>query len=545
MIKNKLMVSNHYSSRPGNIVGNILLQVGRFLTYPVFQVANAVTKLASGHIRPGKNLDSPVNNSNKTPSLLLRKITKVAIVVVFIVPSLALSLIGIPLCIIGNMCCAKASMIKSSCPSKTYNPKEGLHIMTYNTGLMPNYIRNINDLRSSNTRAKEISENILHNQDIQPDIICFQEVFDRKASGHLLEKLKDNYSNIVYNVAPSEIGLNSGLAIASKFPILDVSFRKFKNLAGEDALSNKGILRAIVDLGNGKSATIYNTHLQAKTGEKYDNIRFEELTQIQQWISADSDVSIIDSEYESQGVFFMGDLNLSIADEEGKIKEDHSYEKGTFALGKEFHNSYYETHDIETANRNKHSASIFTDTSQPDSLLTKEPTGTWYEGAGSNNRNSWGSSTWKDNPKVAHNCIYDHQFIFDPNKQEKWASHAEIRHLTSITNTSQDSGLSDHLPMSVIYKEHAGFKDVLNELNEKYIGQPHLKNIQSLLENIEYYKNKNPFIIIDLHRKYILSIDNNIKNITNQAINQEIRDLELAHVDYIEESLRKTFKINK
>ncbi len=545
MIKNNLNVSNKYSNDPNNITGKALLQAGRFLTYPVFQVANAVTKLASGNIRPGKSPDSPIDDPKKTSSLLLRKITKVAIVSVFLIPSLVLSLIGIPLCIIGNMFCAEASMIKSSCPSKTYNPKEGLHIMTYNTGLMPNYIRNINDLRSSNTRAKEISKNILNHQDVQPDIICFQEVFDRKASGHLLENLKENYSNIVYNVAPSEIGLNSGLAIASKYPVLDIKFRKFQNLAGEDALSNKGLLRVIVDLGNGKSATIYNTHLQAKTGEKYNKIRREELRQIQRWVSADSSTSISKSKYENQGVFFMGDLNLSIADEEGKIKQDQSYEQGISALGKKFHNSYYETHDIETANRNKNSTSVFTGIDQPDSLLRKEPTGTWYEGAGSNNRKFWGSSTWKDNPKVANNCIYDHQFIFDPNKQEKWASHAEIRHLTSITKTTQNSGLSDHMPMSVIYKEHAGFEDVLNDLESMYIGKPHLKNIKLLFDNIKSCKNKSPFAIIDHHRKFILSIDNNRKHIASKLTNQEVTEEELAHIDYIETSLREIFKINK
>jgi hypothetical protein len=362
-------------------------------------------------------------------------------------------------------------------------------------------------------------------------------VFDKKASGHLLEKLKDNYSDIVYNVAPSEIGLNSGLAIASKFPILEINFRKFKNLAGEDALSNKGLLKVIVDLGDGKSATIYNTHLQAKTGEKYDKIRRVELRQIQKWISADNNTPTTDSTYNNQGVFFMGDLNLSVADEKGEIKEDHSYEKGVSALGEEFYNSYYQTHDLETAKRNKNSTPIFIDTDQPKSLLRsrKEPTGTWYEGAGSNNRNSWGSSTWQDSPKVANNCIYDHQFIFDPHKENRWASHAEIRHLTPIANTSQYSGLSDHLPMSVIYKEHIVFEDILNKLDREDNGLKDSANTMTLLNILTNQRHKNPFITIDLHRKYI----------TDTVTNKEILDKELAQVDYIEKSLREAFKINR
>ena len=561
--KCSLSIHGSYSSIPKNIVGKLLLQSGHFLTYPIFKIANTVTKLTSRNTRPGKPLP-PKNSLNIELLLKARKIVNLSSVAVFIIPAVFLALIGFPLCIAGNKFVSDASLLRSSCKSKIYDPNKGLHIMTYNTGLMPGYIRNINDLRSSNTRATEIAENIATNENTQPDIICFQEVFDRNASKNLLGILQNSYSNIVYNVAPNEVGLNSGLVIASKFPIIDINFRPFNNLSGEDYLSNKGLLKVTVDLGNNKSATIYNAHLQAKTGKKYDQIRFEELAEIKSWIQQDQTSQIPNSKYENQGVFFMGDLNLSIMNEDGEINENHAYTHATRnILGTEFQNSYYETHDLKTATRNPNSEPIFVNEDSKH-RAKQEPTGTWYKGAGSKNRGFWGTTEWQNNTETVNNCIYDHQFMYNPNnKKPKWVAHAEIRNLSPVDAElkNQESGLSDHLPMSVIYKETCAFTNKIDELYKEYQNKENaskeiiimltimrrsninMQPMRKTQERLQDNRIQDPFKIINLHREYLLKLNQEAEKITKIKYETQISE-ELADLDYIEKSLRSVFNIN-
>lgn len=107
------------------------------------------------------------------------------------------------------------------------------------------------------------------------DIVCLQEVFSSDLIGKdvlnpLLEGLEDIYPYTV-KLQPQPIynGIDSGLLLLSKYPIDSFVFHKYKSRTGIDALSDKGIIIAHIQIpmehDNDKTCSliIANTHLNA------------------------------------------------------------------------------------------------------------------------------------------------------------------------------------------------------------------------------------------------------------------------------------------
>lgn len=82
------------------------------------------------------------------------------------------------------------------------------------------------------------------------DFLCLQEVFDRRAAARLRRQLHRYFPFVL-----SDVGryawkgccsrfkfLNSGLLLASRYPILDADFRCYPNARGPDAMVSKGAL---------------------------------------------------------------------------------------------------------------------------------------------------------------------------------------------------------------------------------------------------------------------------------------------------------------
>ncbi|HPE84750.1 MAG TPA: endonuclease/exonuclease/phosphatase family protein, partial [Chlamydiales bacterium] len=66
-------------------------------------------------------------------------------------------------------------------------------------------------------------------QEVDPDIICLQEVYSNLAARYLIKKLRSSYAVFFYDVNPKWIGLNSGLFVASKYPVENPTYRPFKS----------------------------------------------------------------------------------------------------------------------------------------------------------------------------------------------------------------------------------------------------------------------------------------------------------------------------
>ncbi|KAK0144822.1 Sphingomyelin phosphodiesterase 5 [Merluccius polli] len=91
------------------------------------------------------------------------------------------------------------------------------------------------------------------------DILCLEEVFDKRAAWKLRDALGPVFGHILYDVGvyacqtpvccSSFKFFNSGLFLASRFPVLEAQYHCFPNSRGEDALAAKGLLCAKVLIG--------------------------------------------------------------------------------------------------------------------------------------------------------------------------------------------------------------------------------------------------------------------------------------------------------
>ena len=79
------------------------------------------------------------------------------------------------------------------------------------------------------------------------DFVCFQEVFDYRAAKKLVNALHGWFGHIVYDVGidswrTNRFLMNSGLVVASRYPIVDIAFECFAECQNEDTAVSKGLL---------------------------------------------------------------------------------------------------------------------------------------------------------------------------------------------------------------------------------------------------------------------------------------------------------------
>ncbi|XP_051576163.1 sphingomyelin phosphodiesterase 5 [Myxocyprinus asiaticus] len=130
------------------------------------------------------------------------------------------------------------------------------------------------------------------------DIVCLEEVFDKRAAFKLMRALGPLYGHVIYDVGvyafqpPGTCSsfkfFNSGLFVASRFPVIEARYNCFPNGCGEDALAAKGLLSLKVEIGlqkgDKKMVGYFNcTHLHAPEG--HGGIRFEQLNMLTKWIN--------------------------------------------------------------------------------------------------------------------------------------------------------------------------------------------------------------------------------------------------------------------
>ena len=106
------------------------------------------------------------------------------------------------------------------------------------------------------------------------DFLCLQELWTIETSKKLKSLISKTYKYICYDIGKSTfklnkyIGFDSGLLVASKYPIVKVEFKQYSVKAGTCSLTGKGLLMIKVLLANGEKGKRYigfisNTHLQA------------------------------------------------------------------------------------------------------------------------------------------------------------------------------------------------------------------------------------------------------------------------------------------
>ncbi|XP_061577209.1 sphingomyelin phosphodiesterase 3 [Cololabis saira] len=173
------------------------------------------------------------------------------------------------------------------------------------------------------------------------DFLALQEVFDHGATTRLRRQLHRYFPYVL-----SDVGrygwkgccsrfkfLNSGLMLASRYPILDARFECYPNGKGEDALAAKGALFAKVHVGTSHQEQrvvgyLTCTHLHAIEGDA--SVRCEQLDQLLQWGAEFRQSSSQPPEGEKvldDLVAFdviLGDLNFDNCSSEDKLEQQHA-----------------------------------------------------------------------------------------------------------------------------------------------------------------------------------------------------------------------------
>uniref|UniRef100_A0A8C1SD37 sphingomyelin phosphodiesterase n=1 Tax=Cyprinus carpio TaxID=7962 RepID=A0A8C1SD37_CYPCA len=168
------------------------------------------------------------------------------------------------------------------------------------------------------------------------DVMCFQEVFDKRAALKLTRALGPLYGHVLYDVgvyACQPAGtcssfkfFNSGLFLASRYPVMEAEYHCFPNGRGEDALAAKGLLTVKVEIGLRKGEKkmvgyINCTHLHAPEGD--GAIRFEQLNMLTKWINEFQAVTRGEDEMVVFDVL-CGDFNFDNCSPNDRLEQSHS-----------------------------------------------------------------------------------------------------------------------------------------------------------------------------------------------------------------------------
>ncbi len=119
-----------------------------------------------------------------------------------------------------------------------------------------------------------------------PDIVCLQEIHDVDSGYALYERLRGSYCHFYLNIGqgdytrdPEKIMMNSGLFVASRYPIKDPSFIPFEQ-EGRQWQINKGFFHGSVTVGEEAFCQLYTSHLNPFDDETAQKVRWEQAEEI-------------------------------------------------------------------------------------------------------------------------------------------------------------------------------------------------------------------------------------------------------------------------
>ena len=217
------------------------------------------------------------------------------------------------------------------------SPKKGdgknFTVFTANIIFMPgNFTYYFGGIRPWPERIEELTDKLIS---LDADVLALQEVFDELGAKALVDRLKDHYTYFYYDIGPHYFGLdlekngiNSGLFLASKYPVANSKFTRY-NVPNMQEAVFKGFFEIDI-LSQGKTiGHIVTTHLQPFDDEASQQVRREEIQAIVSALEATADRSIPN--------LLVGDINV-----------DWGPEYAASPLPKHFFDPYNKDRDMTT-----------------------------------------------------------------------------------------------------------------------------------------------------------------------------------------------------
>lgn len=196
---------------------------------------------------------------------------------------------------------------QSEAPVKTL--EDSAKIVTINTLCFPEMLScYFGGMRPWQERIESIAEKI---SATEAEIVCLQEVWDYRAADALIDELEEEYAYFYYDIGnanyildPSSLKVNSGLFVASKYPISSEKFVPF-NIPGQHPRLRRGMFFfAVGEIGENSFGMI-NTHLESGKGIRQSAIRRQSLLQVDQLFE-----EFLAKQKKEIPLFLTGDLNI-------------------------------------------------------------------------------------------------------------------------------------------------------------------------------------------------------------------------------------------
>lgn len=414
----------------------------------------------------------PLPGAKKEKKLLgvAIRIASVALAILLIPFALISSAISFPLRFITHTFRPSISFIDNSSSAEAKGKKSEellltkespLSIRTHNVGFVTSAMSIAGDLRPPEERAREIVKSIVEDPH-KPDIIFFQETFQKNATKILAEGIKEEYPYITHTIAPHLSGFSSGSMVASKYPIEEVYFQKFGHMSGPEKLSPRGITRIRLQSSKGP-ILLYGVHTQALIGESRAKARLKQIGEMKEMMARDREKvpaipQILMGDFNTSRLTAWGEDNL---EPKGQAEEEVMEE-----LLNSFEDPYLLDHDSKTGERTGGTPFYLQKDNERMGEILTEPSGSWFQGPldppgkilSSKMRrdrrkhgrpdpkkvifleaSTWGTKSWRKQ-QTAKSARFD--YILFP-KGSKLKGYVEIRR--GIVPKDSESASTDHL----------------------------------------------------------------------------------------------------
>jgi endonuclease/exonuclease/phosphatase family metal-dependent hydrolase len=178
------------------------------------------------------------------------------------------------------------------------------------------------------------------------DLVAFNETFDLEPRDLLLASLKSRFGESYYQSLPppnteSKLGIGSGLAVVSRFPIVESRYLRFgstggpfRNLMFADGAAAKGAIYIRIRRAETQATDevdIYVTHLESRDA----TIRSQQYRSLAQFIGKNQSAS--------RPVLILGDLNID-GGQKAQENQGSSYHKMLNSFREQL--PHHELHDV-------------------------------------------------------------------------------------------------------------------------------------------------------------------------------------------------------